>query len=458
MNGEAGPVSLRPAQLDSASNKVRQGGVSNVLLPLKGLDTTSRDEQQAAFTAALRARLGGLADHAMETIAMEIPAYAAGGQRLLSGVREHVLAHYKALIDSFEEGEVIELDDLEFTRLPSTQRVNAVSLGDFVYAFRIGETILWEAARRLAEQEDMKDAALSLASHGFAFGGRAAAATAARFSEAARLMELSGQQVRRDLLDDLIGGNEITSGPRREALRTAGLSSSSGLVAISAAPVEPDRADYELHAAATALATAAALGGGQPLTDVRDQEVIVIAPLASTETSLLADRLEAAAQRLANEEGALTLMIGVSERCTGLERVPDAYREACTARQQVGVEGGVFPISSLNVFQRIALSPGGVAGRRVSTRVRAFVNADLDGDGALLQTLKAYVDADLNITAAAEALHLHVNSARYRLRKISEATDTEMRSVSDVVGLLMAAHSIAGASLDGSPVRERDRA
>ena len=84
--------------------------------------------------------------------------------------------------------------------------------------------------------------------------------------------------------------------------------------------------------------------------------------------------------------------------------------------------------------------------------VRAFVNADLEGDGALLQTLKAYVDADLNITAAAEALHLHVNSARYRLRKIGEATDTEMRSVSDVVGLLMAAHSIAGASLDGSPV------
>ena len=214
-------MSLRPAQLDSASNKVRQGGASNVLLPLKGLGTTSRDEQQAAFTAALRARLGGLADRAMETIAMEIPAYAAGGPKAALGVRAHVLAHYKALIDSFEAGEVIELDDLEFTRLPSTQRVNAVSLGDFVYAFRIGETILWEAARRLAEQEDMKDAALSLASHGFAFGGRAAAATAARFSEAARLMELSGQQVRRDLLDDLIGGKRdpIRSSARGAAYR-----------------------------------------------------------------------------------------------------------------------------------------------------------------------------------------------------------------------------------------------
>ena len=54
------------------------------------------------------------------------------------------------------------------------------------------------------------------------------------------------------------------------------------------------------------------------------------------------------------------------------------------------------------------------------------------------RALLAYVDADLNAKAASERLHIHVNTAHYRLGKIAERTGCDLRSVSDVLELVIA--------------------
>ena len=60
-----------------------------------------------------------------------------------------------------------------------------------------------------------------------------------------------------------------------------------------------------------------------------------------------------------------------------------------------------------------------------------------------MATLRAHAVADLNIKRTAEQLHIHVNTAHYRLTRIEERTGADMRRVGDVVEPLIAAQLAA---------------
>jgi DNA-binding PucR family transcriptional regulator len=128
----------------------------------------------------------------------------------------------------------------------------------------------------------------------------------------------------------------------------------------------------------------------------------------------------------------------VSTVQNGLDRVPAAYREACTARERVRAGGGVVALPTLSAFDYLTLIGGDTAQRLISESVWEFVEQDLAEGGILSQTLLAYVAADLNARAASERLHVHVNTAHYRLGKIAERTGSDLRRISDVLELLIA--------------------
>jgi len=46
--------------------------------------------------------------------------------------------------------------------------------------------------------------------------------------------------------------------------------------------------------------------------------------------------------------------------------------------------------------------------------------------------------ADLNVTAAAERLFIHTNTARYRLTKIADRTGCDLRRIDDLLEVLLA--------------------
>ena len=56
----------------------------------------------------------------------------------------------------------------------------------------------------------------------------------------------------------------------------------------------------------------------------------------------------------------------------------------------------------------------------------------------LFETLVTYVAADLNVNEAAERLHIHPNSLRYRLSRVEEVIGRPVRSVATVVDLYVA--------------------
>ena len=74
--------------------------------------------------------------------------------------------------------------------------------------------------------------------------------------------------------------------------------------------------------------------------------------------------------------------------------------------------------------------------------------------GPLIATLREYVACDLNARRAADNLHIHVNTAHYRLSRIAERTGYDLRSVSDLIEILIAAR-LADAELVASHNRGR---
>ena len=58
-----------------------------------------------------------------------------------------------------------------------------------------------------------------------------------------------------------------------------------------------------------------------------------------------------------------------------------------------------------------------------------------------MHTLFEYAATDFNVKLAAQRLHVHHNTARYRLAKIEVRTGYDLRRFSDVIELIIAART-----------------
>jgi DNA-binding PucR family transcriptional regulator len=53
-----------------------------------------------------------------------------------------------------------------------------------------------------------------------------------------------------------------------------------------------------------------------------------------------------------------------------------------------------------------------------------------------METLRTYLDSDLDVGRTAEALYVHPNTVRYRMRRISELTELDTQRFSGLADLL----------------------
>jgi len=134
----------------------------------------------------------------------------------------------------------------------------------------------------------------------------------------------------------------------------------------------------------------------------------------------------------------IALAAGVGTVRTGLSEVADAYAEARIARNGLGAAPGVLALPLLTSLDYLVLRDDETARRLIRPEVRRFVDEDVAAGGALIATLVEFAASDLNAVAAAERLHLHVNTAYYRLDRIAERTGCDLRRLADVMELLIA--------------------
>jgi hypothetical protein len=300
-----------------------------------------------------------------------------------------------------------------------------------------------DASIDLAVDEPSRQAVLSLVTPIARYFDVAIAHSADVYLEAEQLLASTGERVRRDLLEDLLAGTPPPPGPRLDAARAAGLEPGTSCLVIAARPTTPVEDPHSLRAAATALARSARLAV-QPLTVVRHDELVVVAPVPAEGPQALATGLIETQGRLA--KGQIPLAVGISTVYEGLAAVGEAYREAVSARDRLLPDAGVVALPTMTMFEYLTLRGDRTARRIVPPAIQQFVSEDLRAGGPLLQTLQAYAAADLNAKLAAERLHVHVNTAHYRLARISERTGCDLRRISDVIELLIATRLASGST------------
>jgi DNA-binding PucR family transcriptional regulator len=202
-----------------------------------------------------------------------------------------------------------------------------------------------------------------------------------------------------------------------------------------------------LRSAAVALGRATGCVAA-PLSIVRQGEIVVIAATGASQVRFVWERLVEVQARLA--PGGVPLVVGVSTVVPGVGSVADAYREAAAARLAGGQVPSVVALPAMSAFEYLTLRVDPTAARLIAPAIHEFVEQDLADGGSLVATLREYVACDLNARRAAERLRIHVNTAHYRLAKIAERTDCDLRRVSDLIEILIAARLADAAARDAA--------
>jgi PucR C-terminal helix-turn-helix domain/GGDEF-like domain len=407
------------------------------------------DPAIVALREALEQRLEELADEATGKIVTEIPAYRSFDESMRHDVRAHVMSHLRASLETLGLSREVTREDLLFVRPHAARRTRRVSLSDFVQAFYIGERVLWDTALTLANDEDSQRAALAFASHLPRYFEVATTHAAEVYLEAQEQLAATGEAVRRNLLEDLLAGRAPEPGPRLDAARAAGLQDGSSFAVISATAASGQGDEELLRGAAAALARAVG-GRTHPLAVVRHDEIVVVVVASGGLKAAPAPKLLEVQRRLA--DGGMPLAVSVSTAVPSLAQVGDAYREARTLRTARGSQPGVVALSDLSAFEYLTLRPDPTASRLIAPAIHEFVAQDAEEGAPLVTTLRQYVACDLNTRRAADSLHIHVNTAHYRLARIAERTGRDLRNVSDLLEILIAAQ-LSDAEANGRPAR-----
>ncbi len=393
------------------------------------------DPAIVALREQLEQRLDQLADRATDLIVAEVPAYRGADQEFRTDIRAHVIAHLRASLGSLGADRDVAAEDLLFVRPHAARRAKRIPVAEFVRAFYVGERVLWDAALSLAVDEDSRRAALRFASHLPRYFEVATSHAAEVYLEAQEQLAATGERIRRDLLEDLLAGCELEPGPRLDAARAARLRDGVPCLVLSAVTSASPDDEQLLRGGAASLARAAGGGRTSPLAVVRQDEIVVV--FAADSAEQLTERLEAACGRL-NGAG-LPLAVGISTAVTDFAEIPDAYREACLARLAARSTPEVVSLSGMTAFEYLTLSSNPTTKRMIAPSIHEFVSRDAAEGGQLIATLREYVSSDLNAKRAADNLHIHVNTAHYRLAKIAERTGCDLRRVGDLVEILIAA-------------------
>ncbi|KAB8192636.1 PucR family transcriptional regulator [Nonomuraea phyllanthi] len=166
---------------------------------------------------------------------------------------------------------------------------------------------------------------------------------------------------------------------------------------------------------------------------------VALAPLRGHTTAELAERLRAGAEVLAALPGT-RLCVGLSGSLTGAAAVKGGVEEAGHARRLAEARaGGVVTSDEIYTHALLLATVPGDVRRSFSARLLSpLLDYDRRHQSELVRTLGIFLDCAGSWNACAEQLHVHVNTVRYRIRRIEELTGRNLATMADRVDFYLA--------------------
>ncbi|MFE3457067.1 PucR family transcriptional regulator [Nocardiopsis aegyptia] len=359
-------------------------------------------EERALVGAELARDRAALVDRIVAEVYERVPAYQALHESQLSEVRAIAAWLVTRSLELWAAG-ASGLAPEDVARLRGVGRARAAdgrSIDAVVRAHRVGSAA---AVRLVAEAAaDRLDAAdvFALSELWLTAIDQISESLSVGHTEAARMLDADVERARRTFLDDLLIGRQSSRGAVRDRARILGITPPDPAVLVVAEPA-PD------PAGAMALLDLIEPTGADPLLTTRaGRAVLLVAPAdAAQVTAVLGGRPW---RGCALAPRALTGM-------SAAYRLADDALE--TAPPHAFGEQGVLGEADACV---LALLNGGPVTPEAVRRA-ALGPLLSDAHSHLLETLRAYFRAGA-ATTAADALHVHPQTLRYRLRQVRELT------------------------------------
>jgi len=407
---------------------------------------------------ALLDRLEQGIDEAIDRMAESIATVAYGSIRdasLPRELRRLARQHVMTFVRSSHRNWEVEPGELEFVRERAAQRAREmVPLAAAVHGHLVAQRTMIEAIASAAGNDSrFQAAALRLVAHLSDYNAAAVTVLVESYIQTVEGERADREADRRNLLEELLtargGGHAVLM--RRAA--SLGLEPGRSQVVVIATVAEAEGASLLRRWAAEALARRSGRGACHAFVVVRTDDVVsVLDSTGDRQARVVLDEVRRAAQA---SRGA-RLRAGIGTPFADIGGLASSFDEARRALRHASPSRPIVcSPDDITLLDDLALSSGEAAGRLIPARVRRAL-----ADETLRATLHAYVDANLNVAAAAKELILHPNSVRYRLRRIASLTGRDPRQVTDLFELRAAARLLdaqAGhASFGISPPRPHD--
>ena len=367
-------------------------------------------------------------------IVEEIPGYRDAAPELIDDLRTGATATVQVLARTLAEGSTVRREDLAFLREVAARRVHqGVSLDEFVHAYRVALLAYWDAcADEAARVRISRAAGFALASSAIeAIDVITTQAAEAYLREETRLRTQTGRAAR-DLVERLVNGQPIDPGRRHPA--APGLDPTAAVLTIVGRVERTTLALADaLQLARDVLEESMSLGTITPLSTIRHGELVLICPATSPRAKLASLN---AARRRTIEEHHIDARYGISAPSRGFVGVQQAYREAALSVSYTSATRPVVSLDDLSSLECAVIGATATTKAVIASKgngLRALSDDDL---AAAVATIRAFANADLNVAKAAEHLHVHPNTVRYRLQQIATRTGHDPRTFTGLVDLV----------------------
>jgi PucR C-terminal helix-turn-helix domain/GGDEF-like domain len=383
---------------------------------------------------ALAGRYAEIGQAIAARIVDEIPAYRDAAPELINDLRAGATATVEVLARTHAEGSTVRREDVAFVRELAARRVHqGVSLEVFVHAYRVALLAYWDAcADEATRLRISREAGHALARSAIdAIDTITTQAAEAYLREESRLRAQSGRAAR-DLVERLIDGQPIDPGRRHPA--APGLDPTGQLLTVVGRVEQTTLSVGDaLQLARDRLEENMSLGTVRPLATIRHGELVLISSGTSARAKIAS--LRAARQRTI-EEHKVDVRYGVSVPSQGLASVHQAYREAALSLSYTSASRPIVSLGELSALECALIGATSATKAMIASKgnnLRALSGEDL---AVAVETIRAFSSADLNVAKAADRMHVHPNTVRYRLQQIATKTGYDPRTFAGLVDLI----------------------
>ncbi|MEV0064641.1 helix-turn-helix domain-containing protein [Nocardia sp. NPDC050718] len=396
-----------------------------------------------------------IADDVMAKLRTELPGYGTADPGFLADVHDQLARLSRTGLGALLERKRVTPADVTYARQAAARRARSgLPLVDYIAAFRLGQRAIWKSLLAHAgDTEAGREAVLSLAGPLARYTDLISTQATDAYLEFQQYVAAESGRDSQALMDTLLDGTLPAGGPHLSVATAHGIGAdrTTPLVVVTAVVLDgsarADSADGlgETRQVVSAAAARVGVNGLRTLSVVRGGEIVAIPALGRDGSAeQLCERLRAMREELAAE--GIALAVGVSTAVTEVAQIPRAYRQAQAALALLPEDGGVLALPQLTPFRYLLLRADDTTRQLVDPRIGAALADDRARGGSLAETIRAFAAADMNLREAADTLRIHLNTAKYRLGRIQELTGRNVRSVNDLVELLVAIELQTGQS------------